>query len=152
MPEARWLLKVTSAQIKQLQADADGIDDIRDRAHYLTYYPLTISYFTTGKLQLCPALAGDTTLECSTVVDGELGIVKPSAVAKHLARLAALDLGVIVRAVDAAKPKSLAKQGVDDFTMLDEPRGKQVVSELIGLIAFYKRIAKAKSGVVMYTS
>lgn len=152
MPEARWLLKVTSAQIKKLEADADVIDDISDKAHYLTYYPLTISYFTTGKVQLCPALAGDTMLDCSTVVDGELGIVRPTTIAKQLAWLEALDLGAIERAVDAAKPKPLVKQGVDDFDMLVEPRGQQVVSEIVGLIAFYRRIAKAKSGVAMYTS
>ena len=155
MPEARWLLMASSATIKKLERTPESIDDLTDKNHYCTYYPCTISFFTTGDAQSLVALSGVDTLECSTVVDGELGIVKPASIAKILAQLAKLDLATIEKQVEAAKPKQLAKQGVDDFDMLEgggEPRPKLVVSEIERLIAFYKLAAKKKTGVVMYTS
>jgi hypothetical protein len=154
MPEARWLLRATTAQIKTLRATPETIDDLSDKHHYVTYVPATISFFTTGKVAMCAALAGLETIECDTVVDGELGIVKPAQIAKLLATLATVDLPSIARQVDAAKPKQLAKR-VDDFDILlgaDSPPSKLVVTEIEGLIAFYTRVAKGKTGVVMYTS
>jgi hypothetical protein len=155
MPEARWLLKASPAMIRKLEEDPDAIDDLTDKGHYLTYFPSTISYFTTGNADLCLALAGVVQLDCSTVVNGELGIVKPRSVAAIRAALQQLDLGAIATNVDAAKPKPIAKLGVDDFELLldrDGPRGPIVVSEIKQLVAFYSRIAKGKAGIAMYTS
>ncbi len=152
-------MKATAATIAKLENDPDSIDDLSDKGHFLTYFSSTISYFTTGAAALCPALAGLVQLDCSTVVDGELGIVKPTAVARLRDALTKLDLDAIASKIDAPKPKPLAKLGVEDFDMLQQPlldlgqsRGRFIASEIERLIAFYKRIAKAKAGIAMYTS
>ncbi len=155
MPEARWLLRASAAQIKQLRVTPETIDDLTDKHHFLTYFPLTISFFTTGKVAMCAALSGLEVIDCPTVVDGELGIVKPAQVAKLLATLAKLDLKSIARQVEAAEPKPLAKRGVDDFSIAvggDKPASALVVADIAGLIAFYTLVAKRKTGIVMYTS
>jgi hypothetical protein len=155
MPEARWLLPVTSAQLARLRADVSSIDELSDRRHFMTYYFSTIAFFIGDQT----ALSGFASIDCSTVFDGILGIVTPPQVTKIVAKLAKLDLVSIERRIGEAKPKQLKKSGVDDFAMVTasatesrKPAGKLVIDEIATLISFYKKVAKDKGGVVMYTS
>jgi hypothetical protein len=155
MPEARWLLPVTGAQLARLRAELESIDDLSDRQGYMTYYDGTIAFFT-GEPK---ALSGFSTIECSTVVDGIIGIVTPAQAAKVLAKLAKLDVADLERKINEAKPKHLKKSGIADFAMVTAwasetrtPPGKLVVGEIATLIAFYKKVVKKQAGVIMYTS
>jgi hypothetical protein len=163
MAMSTTLLLAGARELAKLEAQPTWINEFRGAGAYSTYYFCTLSYFvngdawpaTTRKRPLSGMLFGFRTVDCRTLEGGNFGIVDPVDVPLVLGAFGALDFAAIRSAVEAADPDDLGEEEVDDFELLledDEPAADVVESELRGLIAFYKRAARSRLGIVSYTT
>jgi hypothetical protein len=160
-----WLQMVSEDEIAVLKRDPASINKLNkpENESCSTYYACSINYFLVGDAYpsgeqdnpLTGFLGGFESVECNTLENGCFHIV-PAAMADPIAvALGKLDLDAIKAKVNEADPGELADEEVDDFEILtddDADPGDTLASDVAALREFYRSAAKAKRGVVIYTS
>lgn len=165
MAMATWLQMVTEDELRALKAAPTTINklDKPGGESFSTHYFCSISYFVTGdawggdaeKNPLAGMLFGFESIDCSTLENGNFGVVTPAQVALVIAKLEVIDLDTVKAKIDDADPDELEEDEVEDFELLledDEPASEVLVDEIKRLTTFYKAAAENRRGIVMYTT
>jgi hypothetical protein len=163
MAMATTLLLVGARDLAKLEAQPTWINRFRAAGTYSTYYYCSLNYFVAGdawpagsrKRPLGGMLYGFRSVTCPTLECGNFGVLEPAEVPLVLAAFAKLDLAAIREAVEHADSDDLEEEEVDDFELLledDDAPADALEADLRSLIAFYKRAARGRYGIVSYTT
>jgi hypothetical protein len=163
MAMSTTLLLAGARELAKLEAQPTWINRFRAAGTYSTYYHCSLNYFVSGdawpsgsrKRPLGGMLFGFRSVTCPTLEGGNFGVLDPGDVPLVLAAFAKLDLAAIRDAVESADSEDLEEEEVDDFELLlegDEAPAAVLEADLVQLIAFYKRAARGRYGIVSYTT
>jgi hypothetical protein len=165
MAMCTYLQMVSAVDLAKLREQPTWINklDRPGEQSFMTYHCCSINYFLTGdaypsgspKQPLGGVLFGFSSVSCSTLENGNFGVLDPQHTESVLRALGAVDIAAVRQRVEDADPEALADDEVDDFELLeegDEPPADVIVSEIERLLAFYKYAARHHYGVVNYTT